>query len=59
MKTEDFKTQRDVLYRELLRSLTVITSHPVIQCQIGLRDECVAIAKNYRQLNQLLDEVVR
>jgi hypothetical protein len=59
MKKEDFQLQRDVLYRELLRNLTLITNHPVVQCQIGLRDACVEIAKNYRQYNNLVDEMVR
>jgi hypothetical protein len=59
MKKEEFNKQREVLYRELLTSLRAISSHPVVQCQIGLRDACVDIAKNYRQLNQIIDEVVR
>lgn len=59
MKKDEFNKQREVLYRELLNSLRAISAHPVVQCQIGLRDACVDIAKNYRQLNQIIDEVVR
>ena len=59
MKKEEFDKQREVLYRELLNNLRAISVHPVVQCQLGLRDACVDIAKNYRQLNELIDEVVR
>jgi hypothetical protein len=59
MRKDEFEKQRDVLYRELLTSLRTISEHPVVQCQIGLRDACVDIAKNYRSMNDLVDEMVR
>lgn len=59
MTAHDFQMQRDTLYRELLKQLTTITNHPVVQCQIGLRDACVEIAKTYRLYNSLVDEMVR
>lgn len=59
MKADEFNKQREVLYRELLNALRAISEHPVVQCQSGLRDACVNIAKNYRSLNQIIDEVVR
>jgi hypothetical protein len=59
MKKEEFDKQRDVLYRELLLALGTISRHPMIQAHPMLRDCTVAIAKNYRSLNQIIDEVVR
>lgn len=59
MKKEEFDKQRDVLYRELLLALGTISRHPAIQAHPQLRDCTVDIAKNYRSLNQIIDEVVR
>lgn len=59
MKKEEFNKQRDILYRELLLALGTISRHPAIQAYPILRDAAVDIAKNYRSLNQAIDEVVR
>ena len=59
MKKEEFDKQRDVLYRELLTALGTISRHPTVQAHPVLQDCAVAIAKNYRSLNQIIDEVVR
>jgi hypothetical protein len=59
MNKADYELQRDCIYRELLKNLTRISMHPMVQSQMGLRDSCVAIAKNARTLNQLMDEVFK
>lgn len=59
MKKEEFDKQREVLYRELLQSLGTISRHPAIAMYPQLKDCTVDIAKNYRSLNQIIDEVVR
>lgn len=59
MKKAEFDKQRDVLYREMLVALGTIARHPATQAHPVLHDCTVAIAKMYRSLNQIIDEVVR
>lgn len=58
MDKAEFSKQREVLYRELLTQLTRLSMHPVVQCQLGLREAAVEIAKNYRMLNKAIDEYI-